>query len=141
MAETTLPDCWEGSTFTTPAGRPASSISAAMASAVSGVSLAGLSTVVQPAASAGAILRAAIAAGKFHGVTSTAIPTGWCSTMILFVPLGATWMSPRIRTASSAYQRKNSAEYSTSPRASGSALPFSALISRARSSARSTISS
>ena len=31
-------------------------------------------------------------------------------------------MSPRIRTASSAYQRKNSAEYSTSPRASAQGL-------------------
>ena len=65
---------------------------------------------MHPAARAGAIFRAAIAAGKFHGVTSTAIPTGWRSTMILLVPPGAVWMSPRIRTASSAYQRKNSAE-------------------------------
>ena len=111
-----------------------------MASAVSGVSPAGFRMTVQPAASAGAILRAAMAAGKFHGVTRSATPTGWCNTMILFAPPGATWMSPRIRTASSAYQRKNSAEYSTSPRASGRALPFSAVISRARSSARSTIS-
>ena len=47
-----------------------------MASAVSGVSAAGLSTTVQPAARAGAILRVAMAAGKFHGVTSAATPTG-----------------------------------------------------------------
>ena len=32
---------------------------------------------MQPAASAGPILRVAIAAGKFHGVTSTQTPTGW----------------------------------------------------------------
>ena len=76
MADTTLPDCLEGSTFTTPAGSPASSISAARASAVNGVSLAGFKIVVQPAASAGPILRAAIAAGKFHGVTRSATPTG-----------------------------------------------------------------
>ena len=48
---------------------------------VSGVSLAGLSTTGQPAASAGPILRVAIAAGKFHGVTSTATPAGrYCAT-------------------------------------------------------------
>ena len=41
-----------------------------MARAVSGVSAAGLSTTVQPAASAGAFLRVAIAAGTFHGVTT-----------------------------------------------------------------------
>ncbi len=140
IAATTSPDFRLGSTLTTPAGTPASSIRAAMARAVSGVSPAGLRIVVQPAARAGAILRAAIAAGKFHGVTRTAMPTGWRITMILLAPLGAVWISPRIRTASSAYQRKNSAEYTTSPRASGRALPFSALISTARSSARSIIS-
>ena len=58
-----------GTTFTTPAGTPASWSTSATASAVSGVSVAGLSTTAQPAARAGAILRVAIAAGKFHGVT------------------------------------------------------------------------
>ena len=141
MAATTGPDRLEGNTFTTPRGTPASARIAASAKAVSGVSLAGFRMTVQPAARAGPILRDAIAAGKFQGVTRTAIPTGWCTTMILFAPPGAVWISPLIRTASSAYQRKNSAEYSTSPRASGSALPFSATISRAKMSARSTISS
>ena len=49
-------------------GTPASSASAAIASAVSGVCSAGLSTIVQPTASAGADLRVGIAAGKFQGV-------------------------------------------------------------------------
>jgi hypothetical protein len=80
-----------------------------MANAVSGVSVAGLRTTVQPAASAGPILRVAIAAGKFHGVTRTATPIGCRSTMILFVPAGAVCTVPAARTASSAYQRKNSA--------------------------------
>ena len=62
------------STFTTPAGAPASAISEASSKAVNGVSSAGLSTTVHPAASAGAILRVAIAAGKFHGVSSSATP-------------------------------------------------------------------
>ena len=80
IALTTLPDEREGMTLTTPAGTPASSRIGISASMVSGVSEAGLSTTGQPAASAGPILRVAIAAGKFHGVTSTATPAGWCCT-------------------------------------------------------------
>ena len=57
--------------------RPPRPACSATASAVSGVSLAGLSTTVQPAASAGPILRVAIAAGKFHGVIRKLTPTGW----------------------------------------------------------------
>ena len=71
------PDLREVSTLTTPSGTPASASSSAIASAVSGVSAAGLSTTVQPAARAGPILRVAIAAGKFHGVMSTRTPIGW----------------------------------------------------------------
>ena len=56
------------STFRTPFGRPTSSRICATASALSGVALAGLSTIVHPAATAGPILRVAIAAGKFQGV-------------------------------------------------------------------------
>jgi hypothetical protein len=95
----------------------------------------------QPAASAGPILRVAIAAGKFHGVIRTQTPTGWRTTRIRLAPAGAVVSVPSPRTASSAYQRKNSAAYATSPRASTSALPFSRLISLANSSARSVISS
>jgi len=62
--------------FSTPGGSPASCASCASASAVSGVSSAGLATTVQPAASAGAILRAIIASGKFHGVMAATMPTG-----------------------------------------------------------------
>ena len=43
---------------------------------MSGVCSAGLSTIVQPAASAGAALRVGIAAGKFHGVMPAVTPTG-----------------------------------------------------------------
>ncbi len=77
---------------------------------MSGVAVAGFSTQVQPAASAGASFLAAIAAGKFHGVTSTATPIGWCSTRMRLPPAGAIVSSPFSRTASSANQRKNSAE-------------------------------
>ena len=54
-------------------------------------------------------MRVIIAAGKFHGVTITTTPTGgWC-TMILLPPPGAVEIVPVMRTASSAFQRKNSA--------------------------------
>ena len=43
---------------------------------VNGVCFAGLTTIVQPAASAGAILRVAIASGKFQGVMSRHGPIG-----------------------------------------------------------------
>ena len=63
--------------MTTPAGSPASANSPASARAVSGVSDAGFTTAVHPAASAGPSLRVSIAAGKFHGVTISDTPTGW----------------------------------------------------------------
>ncbi len=49
---------------------------------------AGLTTEVQPAAIAGAILRVAIASGKFHGVMRNAGPTGLRETTIVPVPSG-----------------------------------------------------
>ena len=61
-------------TLSTPAGSSTCSKIAPSASIDNGVCLAGLTTVVQPAASA--ILRAPIVSGKFHGVTSTHGPTG-----------------------------------------------------------------
>ena len=53
--------------LSTPPGRPASSRILASASIDSGVCCAGLTTIVQPAAIAGPILRVPIASGKFHG--------------------------------------------------------------------------
>jgi hypothetical protein len=55
-------------TLSTPAGRPHSSRTFASASMDNGVWCAGLTTIVQPAAIAGPILRVPIAFGKFHGV-------------------------------------------------------------------------
>jgi hypothetical protein len=68
-----------------------------------------LSTTVQPAASAGPSLRVAIAAGKFQGVISSETPIGACATSIRLAPPGVTPNSPLARTASSEYQRRNSA--------------------------------
>ena len=65
-----------GTTFTTPAGTPASAISPARRSAVSGVCSAGLSTTQLPAASAGPSFHAAISSGKFHGMIWPTTPSG-----------------------------------------------------------------
>ena len=78
--------------LTTPGGTPASSITRST-SAVSGVALAGLTTLVQPAAIAGPSLRVIIAAGKFQGVIAAVTPTGWrsTSTRLLGFAGGTTW--------------------------------------------------
>src|SRR3546814_3247294 len=57
-------------------------------SAEYGVCVAGLQTTVQPAASAGAILRPSIADGKFQGVIAATTPTGWRRVMMR---LSAAW--------------------------------------------------
>ena len=77
--------------MSTPGGSPASVISSASFSIDSGVWEAGLITIVQPAATAGPILRAPIAAGKFHGVISRQGPTGCRITRKRPLPFGATW--------------------------------------------------
>ena len=61
--------------LSTPGGSPDSCASSANASAVSGVNSAGLSTIVFPAASAGAIFHASISSGKFHGMICPTTPT------------------------------------------------------------------
>jgi hypothetical protein len=94
-------------TLSTPAGSPASASTAASASIDSGVCSAGLTTIVQPAATAGAILRAPMASGKFQGVTSRHGPTGWCMVRMRPHPSGATDQPPSMRTASSENQRRN----------------------------------
>ena len=81
----------------------------ASASIDSGVCFAGLTTIVQPAATAGPILRVPIASGKFHGVMNRHGPTGCFRTMSRLSPAGATPKRPSMRTASSLNQRRNSA--------------------------------
>ena len=65
-----------GSTVNTSSGRPASRPSSASRRAVSGVSSAGFSTTVLPAASAGAKPQPAIGMGKFHGTMIPTTPSG-----------------------------------------------------------------
>src|SRR3989338_6237112 len=67
-------------TENTPAGTPARSARTASAIADSGLPAAGRTTTPQPAASAGATLRAIIALGKFHGVIEAQAPIGCFSS-------------------------------------------------------------
>ncbi len=85
-----LPAELAGITFNTPGGRPARSMTSASASIDSGVSRAGLITIVQPAATAGPTLRVPIASGKFHGVMSRQGPTGPFIVSSRPAPFGAT---------------------------------------------------
>ena len=77
-------------TLRTPPGSPASSRIWARASIDSGVCFAGFITIVQPAASAGPILRVPMAIGKFHGVMNTHGPTGCFITSTRPLPVVAT---------------------------------------------------
>ena len=73
-APTTLP--FPGRIWRTPSGSPASSASSPMRSALSGVSSAGLTTTVLPAANAGARPQPAMAMGKFQGTITPTTPSG-----------------------------------------------------------------
>jgi hypothetical protein len=86
----TEPDELDVTTLRTPPGRPTSSRIWASASIDSGVCLAGLMTIVQPAATAGPILRVPIAVGKFQGVIITLGPTGCFIVSRRPAPFGAT---------------------------------------------------
>ncbi len=117
-----------GMILMTPSGIPTSLASCARAKLDKGVSWGGLTTIVQPAANAGAILRVIMAFGKFHGVMAAQTPTGSLVTMtrLLLSALGN--ISPSMRSASPANQSTKLAPYSTSPTASATGLPCSALI-------------
>ena len=73
-------------TLSRPAGKPACSARATSANAENGVCGAGLSTMAQPAASAGPALRVIIAEGKFQGVMAAVTPTGSFCTRIRLSP-------------------------------------------------------
>jgi hypothetical protein len=87
-------------TFTTPSGIPASSAIRSNSIAVSGVSSAGLSTMVLPAASAGAIFQDAIVSGKFHGVIRPTTPSG--SRNVMSTPPATGIVRPVMRSGAPA---------------------------------------
>src|SRR5437660_1005935 len=76
-----------GTTFRAPGGRPAASAISPSSRAVRGVSWAGLSTTVHPAASAGATFHVARFNGKFHGTIAPTTPTGSRSVYVKKLPL------------------------------------------------------
>ena len=86
----------------TPGGTPASSARAAIASADNGVCSAGLSTMVQPTASAGADFRVTIAAGKFQGVIPAVTPIASRVARTRRSGIGLGMIAPSSRFASSA---------------------------------------
>ena len=63
-------------TLKTPGGKPASSTSAANSSVEAGACSAGLTTMQQPAASAGAAFQLISSTGEFQGVIAATTPTG-----------------------------------------------------------------
>ena len=83
------------STWKTPSGRPASRPSSARRTAVSGVSSAGLSTTVLPAARAGAKPQPAMGMGKFHGTMTPTTPRGSWNVMSTPPATGIWWPSRR----------------------------------------------
>ncbi|MCY1167088.1 hypothetical protein D9M73_70450 [compost metagenome] len=83
-----MPDALPVTTLKTPRGTPARSASSARASAENGVAVAGLRTIVQPAASAGPALRVIMADGKFQGVIAAQTPIG---SLMTTMRLSAWW--------------------------------------------------
>ncbi len=131
----------------TPGGSPSSAAasvtSAPTLSPLSGVAEAGLTTIVLPAASAGATLCATRLKGELNGVIAATGPIGKRRTSPsrpcpAGTPSSGT-ISPSIRVASSAAIRKVVTARSHSRRLSQIALPVSYVMSRANSSRRSAI--
>jgi len=71
-----------GSTLTMPSGTPACCAMRASSIAMRGVISAGLNTMAQPAASAGAIFCASLAIGEFQGVIAPTTPSGSCTLIV-----------------------------------------------------------
>ena len=89
-----------GTTVNTSSGRPASRASSPSRIAVSGVSSAGFSTTVHPAARAGAKPQPAIGIGKFHGTMTPTTPTG--SLNVMSMPPGTGICLPNRRSGAPA---------------------------------------
>ena len=136
------PNRWslDVTTLTTPGGMSVCSATArASAAAAHGVSGAGLSTTVQPAASAGPTLARLIWCGKFHGVIAPTTPAGSRSTQRCdATPIG--FASPRsVRqpsydsARSAIHPRSATGESNCGPAVRNAGAPTSAVVN-ARSS-------
>ena len=128
-------------TLTTPGGTPASRRTSASSVTVAGVSGAGLTTTVHPAASAIEIFQAAICSGKFHGITAATTPTGsWRRRFVLGAGtvLNGSTSGASSTGASSAIARNHRIELPTSTAlALATVEPASRVSQSASSAARS----
>src|SRR3954452_23008534 len=82
-------------TLTTPGGNPTSCMISARTRIASGSCGAGLTTTVQPTASAGAILPATLVSGKLYGEMHATAPTG---SRLTCAPMSAPGASGVLRT-------------------------------------------
>ncbi len=101
--------------FTTPSGTPASVRQRTSSVTASGAFSETLATTVQPAASAGASLRAWIEQGKFHGDRLATTPVGRRIVRCRLPAASCGMTDPLGRRACSANQRKYSALKAISP--------------------------
>merc|ERR1719204_1369276 len=93
----------------------------------------GFNITGQPTANAGAAFLVIIAAGKFQGVIIPTTPMGCLIVIILAFGHGDGIVSPIVRRHSSADHSQKLDAYVTSPIASATGFPFSALINFANS--------
>src|SRR2546430_13736617 len=112
-----------GTTFRAPGGRPAAGAFPPTSRAVGGVSWAGLSTTVHPAASAGATFHVARFKGKFHGTIAPTTPTGSRSVYVKKLPFTGS-VSPVSLSAQPAEERDVSIAIATSIVDSNIGLPL-----------------
>src|SRR5436190_22061538 len=77
-----------GSTLITPGGRSSAATSEAKASADTGVSSAGLTMIVLPAAIAGHSFQASMTSGEFQGMMAPTTPTGSLRVYVKKGPVG-----------------------------------------------------
>ena len=120
-------------TFSAPAGMPASSASSASRTGTEGSRSEGLSTKVLPAASAMPAFHSGIMAGKLNGVIPATTPRGWRSEWTSMPVPAPLENSPLSRCGAPAANSTTSTPRWMSPFASGKVLPCS-LESRVASS-------
>ena len=120
-------------TWNVPSGNPASRNASSRFSADCGDALAGFTTAVLPAMSAGTAKRTICHIGKFHGMMEPRTPRG-SNAMYAFIASVSTGSGSRNRGPSFAKTSAAHAHFSTSAFASRMTLPISNVIVRAYSS-------
>ena len=125
----------------TRSGRPASASHSAIRSDADGSFSLGLRMKALPHASASGYIHIGTIAGKLNGVMPTDTPSGWRSECESTPVPTCSDASPLSRCAAPQANSTTSSPRWTSPRASSTVLPCSAVITRARSVVRAASSS